>query len=139
MKAIKFKHKGEDRIKLVFPYNSEIIKLIKQIKGCRWSQTNQFWHTPDTKEAFDNLKKLIPNVESDNIEIKKNKELKNEPSALTKKVERKTEPVVAPAVHPRRVYGSVCTLVYNPPKAKPIVSKSSCKCCSIVFQNHTRL
>ncbi|MDY0014989.1 MAG: tyrosine-type recombinase/integrase [Bacteroidales bacterium] len=66
MKAIKFKHKGEDRIKLVFPYNSEIIKLIKQIKECRWSQTNQFWHIPYTKEAFSHLKKLVPEVETEN-------------------------------------------------------------------------
>lgn len=101
MKAIKFIHHGEDRINLIFPYNSLLIKKIKEIKGCCWSQSNQVWHIPDTKEAFDNLKKLIPDVESDNIGIGKNKELKNEPLALTKKVERKTEPVVPPAVQPR--------------------------------------
>ncbi|MBP7103325.1 MAG: site-specific integrase [Bacteroidales bacterium] len=60
MKAIKFKHEGKDRIKLVFPYNSEIIKLIKQIKGCRWSQTNQVWHIPYTKSAINKLKTLFP-------------------------------------------------------------------------------
>ncbi|MCK4348714.1 MAG: hypothetical protein KAW47_08865 [Thermoplasmatales archaeon] len=35
---------NEKRIALVFDYDKDIIELIKQIKGRKWSASNKFWH-----------------------------------------------------------------------------------------------
>jgi len=67
MKAIRINHRDEDRIKLEFPYNQELIRKIKQIEGCTWSQTHKAWHIPCTREAFNELKKLIPDVAAEGI------------------------------------------------------------------------
>ena len=44
------KHKGEKRIAVFFEKNAALIVRIKQIEGCRWSQTLKLWHLPDTDE-----------------------------------------------------------------------------------------
>ena len=44
------KHKGEMRIAVFFEKNAALIVRIKQIEGCRWSQTLKLWHLPDTDE-----------------------------------------------------------------------------------------
>jgi integrase/recombinase XerD len=44
-------HRGEKRIKLKFPYDSEFLERIKKIKGCKWSQTMNCWHVPDNKAS----------------------------------------------------------------------------------------
>jgi site-specific recombinase XerD len=63
MKASKIIHKGEKRIKVNFPYNSEIASRLKQIQDARYSATHRAWHIPYTKGAFDQLKDLFPDVE----------------------------------------------------------------------------
>jgi len=63
MKAEKFQHRGEKRIKVDFPFNQEIALLIKQISGAKWSRTNKAWHIPYTQEAFNQLKMLFPDIE----------------------------------------------------------------------------
>ena len=63
MKAIHVEHKGMKRIKLVFPYNSEIITQLRQIEDCRWSQTMKAWHIPNTPAAIDKFKSLFPDAE----------------------------------------------------------------------------
>lgn len=37
-------HHGEDRLFADFPYNTELIKTIKEVPGARWSQTKKKWH-----------------------------------------------------------------------------------------------
>jgi hypothetical protein len=39
-------HRGEQRIKLLFRYDPEIIRMVRKIPGCRWSQTMRCWHIP---------------------------------------------------------------------------------------------
>jgi site-specific recombinase XerD len=39
-------HKDENRIRLEFTFNNEIINLVKNIPYCRWSQTMNCWHIP---------------------------------------------------------------------------------------------
>lgn len=39
-------HRGERRVKLIFRYDPEVIKQVKKIPGCRWSQTMRCWHIP---------------------------------------------------------------------------------------------
>lgn len=54
-------HKGKCRLKLQFPYNASIIALVRQIPGCRWSQSMRCWHIPYSKENF--TPSLAANVE----------------------------------------------------------------------------
>ena len=47
--------RNERRIALLFDYDEDIITLVKQIEGRKWSASNKFWHIP----FFDNyLEKL---------------------------------------------------------------------------------
>ena len=63
MKASKITHHNELRIRIEFPYNSEATSRLKQIPDTRWSRTLRTWHIPYTKEAFEKLKELFPDVE----------------------------------------------------------------------------
>ncbi|MFO8234127.1 MAG: tyrosine-type recombinase/integrase [Bacteroidales bacterium] len=40
------KHKGFSRVKLLFPYNKEVIAEIKKFPGTQWSKTMNCWHIP---------------------------------------------------------------------------------------------
>lgn len=62
MKADRIIHKGEERIKVDFPYNQLIASNLKQIKGAKWSATFKAWHIPYTKEAFEQLKALFSDI-----------------------------------------------------------------------------
>jgi integrase/recombinase XerD len=62
MNAEKIIHKGIERIKIDFPYNTEIAAQLKDIADCRWSRTHNAWHIPYTKAAFMELKVLFPEV-----------------------------------------------------------------------------
>lgn len=44
------KHKGEKRIAVFFEKNTDLISRIKKVEGSRWSQSNGFWHVPNTVE-----------------------------------------------------------------------------------------
>ncbi len=47
--------RDEKRIALIFKYNTEIISLVKEIEGRKWSASNKFWHIP----YLDNYQKLL--------------------------------------------------------------------------------
>jgi len=63
MKASKIIHRSLARIRVDFPYNQEMVSLLRQIADARWSKTLGAWHIPYTKEAFGQLKALFPNLE----------------------------------------------------------------------------
>ena len=63
MKATKITHRNEIRIRVDFPYSSELVSKLRQIADARWSKTRGAWHIPYTKEAFAKLKELFPDVE----------------------------------------------------------------------------
>ena len=44
------------------PYNVQIIKIIKTIPDARWSTTLKAWHVPYTKEAYQLLKSVFPDL-----------------------------------------------------------------------------
>jgi site-specific recombinase XerD len=46
VKIEKIRHKNEDRLKLIFPYNKRLIDKVKTIPGRRWSQGLKCWHIP---------------------------------------------------------------------------------------------
>jgi integrase/recombinase XerD len=43
-------HKGQPVIWLQFPYNTALSNKVKQLPGCKWSQSNKCWYMPDTAE-----------------------------------------------------------------------------------------
>ena len=55
-------HKGEKRIKLIFPFDNETISAVKKIPGCRWSETLRCWHVPASGTSLKNLEQngLLP-------------------------------------------------------------------------------
>ena len=63
MKASKITHRKELRIRVDFPYDSQKTLVLKQITDTRWSQSLRAWHIPYTKEAFEQLKSLFPDLE----------------------------------------------------------------------------
>lgn len=62
IKASRINHRGEERLKLDFPYNNQIISQVKQINHAAWSQTQKAWHIPYTKEALNEIKMLFPDI-----------------------------------------------------------------------------
>lgn len=40
------KHQGEKILKLIFSYNKDLIQQIRNIPGCRWSESMHCWHVP---------------------------------------------------------------------------------------------
>ena len=62
MKVTKIEHRGEVRIRLDFPYDSESIAKVKQIKGAIWSSTLKAWHIPYKKEAYSELCKRFDSI-----------------------------------------------------------------------------
>jgi len=81
MNISKIIHHHETRIRVDFAYNSEITSKLKQIPDTRWSRTLRTWHIPYTKEAFEQLKNLFPDVEYPTTTSTKN----FEPSNITTK------------------------------------------------------
>ncbi len=63
MKVEKISHNGQTRIKIDFPYNRESVAKLRHISDSRWSRTMGAWHIPYTKEAFQHLKELFPDIE----------------------------------------------------------------------------
>lgn len=43
-------HKGQPVIWLQFHYNAALSTKVKQVPGCKWSQSNKCWYVPDTGE-----------------------------------------------------------------------------------------
>jgi len=62
MKATKITHRNETRIRVDFPYNAEMVSILRQIPDARWSKTMGAWHVPYTKEVFGQLKELFPDL-----------------------------------------------------------------------------
>ncbi len=48
-------HHKEKRLFLKFPYNKNLILILKQVPDARWSNSFQAWHVADTKENFNKI------------------------------------------------------------------------------------
>jgi site-specific recombinase XerD len=55
VKVIKGIHRNKAVLKLVFPYQAELIGMIRSIPGVLWSRTMKCWYIPYSKNAVDNL------------------------------------------------------------------------------------
>lgn len=97
MKASRLRHKNENRIKIEFPYDKEIIVRLKQIAGLKWSKTHKAWHIADNKAGLADLLRLFPDVEimwTKDIDQKtEDKKQKNEEVAVAedRKLEDRTK------------------------------------------------
>jgi len=67
--ASRITHRGEERLKLEFPYNIQIINQIKKINKAAWSQTLRTWHIPYTEEAVSELKLMFPEIDIPTITV----------------------------------------------------------------------
>ena len=63
MKVSKIIHRNETRIRVDFPYNNEMVSKLRQIPDAKWSKTFAAWHIPYTKEAYEKLCNIFPDVE----------------------------------------------------------------------------
>jgi len=52
-------HYGESRVALRFPYNTELISVVKGFPGARWSATMKYWHMPDNPGIVSKLEELL--------------------------------------------------------------------------------
>jgi integrase/recombinase XerD len=52
-------YKGQHRIKLIFEYNGELIKKVRKLKDCKWSQTMRCWHLPYCDGSFSFLSSIF--------------------------------------------------------------------------------
>ena len=59
IKAERVIHRGKERLKLIFNYDGELIRLINKINDCRWSATMRSWHVPYYDGIIDELGKKI--------------------------------------------------------------------------------
>lgn len=60
--ATQIVHRNENRIKIDFWYNQEIVSKLKQISDTKWSKTHNAWHIPDNKISIELFQKLFPEV-----------------------------------------------------------------------------
>jgi integrase/recombinase XerD len=56
------RHKGEYRVKLIFPYDDVLIGMVKKIPGSTWSRTMKCWHVADEPEIIERLLKIFKGI-----------------------------------------------------------------------------
>ena len=44
---------GEKHLIIKIPYDKDLIKVIKKIKGIRWNRKNKYWHTKESLKKID--------------------------------------------------------------------------------------
>ncbi|MHB9057190.1 MAG: site-specific tyrosine recombinase/integron integrase [Paludibacteraceae bacterium] len=74
----KISHRNELRICIKVGYDKEIVAKIKLLPDAKWSRTFNTWHIPYTKEAFEGLKSLFPDVEFQFTSTNNNTEQSND-------------------------------------------------------------
>lgn len=69
MKATKFQFNDYEYIKVEFPYDPELIRLIKQIEGVKWNPSLKSWLLPYTDEAYNKLLNFFPEIQFNNSKL----------------------------------------------------------------------
>ena len=52
-------HRGKDVIFVKFPYNEELVSVLRTIDDAKWSQSNKCWYVPDTATHKEAIKKVF--------------------------------------------------------------------------------
>ena len=73
IKLSKIEHRNEQRIKVQFDKQADLITKIKTIKGRRWSKTKNCWHLPYSKESFEAMKSVFGESNLDYLKEKSDK------------------------------------------------------------------
>jgi len=112
MNLSKITHRNELRIRVDFPYNAEETARLKQIPDTRWSRTMKCWHVPYTKEVFEQLKELFPDVEY--VETRHTTSLQKERVTPTKKIElaSKESDDISTKPKPSEIKSAITVTVY---------------------------
>jgi len=86
-------HKGVNRIALKFPYDVELISIIKNFPGARWSLSMNCWHVADEGDVFAELMRVfagkarvimsVKKPETSEINVKENASRLNEKKLCT--------------------------------------------------------
>ena len=53
--AEKVTHRDEKRVSLRFPFDNELVNIVRKLHGSRWSATMDCWHIPDNAEVIKTL------------------------------------------------------------------------------------
>ena len=91
--------RNERRIALMFGYDDDVITLVKQIEGRKWSASRKFWHIPYSSSYLEKLNNHFKgNLEffenkSEKKKIKKNVKLPTE-YIETLKLKNYSEPTI---------------------------------------------
>jgi integrase/recombinase XerD len=56
-------HRNEKRIRLIFDYDPELIRKVRELPDIRWSQTIQCWHIPYREDCLTYLAEQLGNIE----------------------------------------------------------------------------
>jgi site-specific recombinase XerD len=56
-------HRNKKRIKLIFDYDVGLIREVRKIPGCRWSQTMSCWHISFREDYLSYLAEQLGNIE----------------------------------------------------------------------------
>ena len=55
-------HRNEKRLLVKFPYDQELISLIKKVEGATFSNTHKSWHIPNNKKTLKELFRLFKGI-----------------------------------------------------------------------------
>lgn len=84
MKLSKIAFKGENRIRVDFPYDQQLSMKVKMIPGAQWSKSENAWHIPDNQESIDLLKENFGTLLNGTIQnIEKTKASFNTQSSIS--------------------------------------------------------
>ena len=78
MKIEKIHHRGEDRIRVTFPFDQDRTNTLKKIKGARYTAPYKGWHFPPDKAVPAALLKEFPDCDCDGL-FEKEKTNNNKP------------------------------------------------------------
>ena len=56
------KHKGKQIVLLKFPYDNQLISIVRQLPNATWSNTHKSWYTSSSIETLHQVKKLFADV-----------------------------------------------------------------------------
>ncbi len=70
IKIDKVSHKGETRIGLYFDYNQELIEVVKELPGRKWSRSKKCWYVTFSVSAFEKIQHSLTNFANIHIGTK---------------------------------------------------------------------
>lgn len=92
-------HKGEAIIAVKFAYNKEIINLVKQIDGAKWSQSKRYWYYLEKDFYLPFVFEILSEVAFIDYSDLSNKNINKRNPKTNKKEISKTKPIIPQAYY----------------------------------------